>query len=268
MEMLNSLIDLCIKAGGKIILALLVFIIGRIVIGKLLKMVSSAKGLDKVDPSVRSFTMNMVKVVLYIILVVSIISILGVPMASVITVLASAGVAVGMALQGALGNLAGGIMIMIFRPFNVGDYVAATGEEGVVKEIALFYTILTTTDNKTVTIPNGTLMNANVINYTKEPKRRVDLTFSCAKGEDIRKIQDIMIDVMNKNELVHKDPAPFARISGGTNEAMEFTVRAWTDTANYWETYFQLIQQIAEALGAAGVQAPAVRVITEEKGVQ
>ena len=268
MNVLNSLIDLCVNAGGKVVLALLVFIIGRIIINKLLKALRSSKGLEKMDPSVRSFTLNLVKALLYVILVVSIISVLGVPMASVITVLASAGIAVGMALQGALGNLAGGIMIMIFRPFNVGDYVSATGEEGVVKEIALFYTILTTVDNKTVTIPNGSLMNANVVNYTKEPCRRVDLTFSCAKSENIQKVQDIMIDVMNRNALVHKDPAPFAQISGGTNEAMEFTVRAWTDTANYWDTYFQLIQQIAEALGAAGVQAPAVRVITEEKAGQ
>ena len=265
MELFNSLADLCVKAGGKIVLALLVFIIGRIIIGKILKVVGSAKGLSKMDPTVRSFTMNFVKVALYLILVISIISVLGVPMASVITVLASAGVAVGLALQGALSNLAGGIMLLIFRPFNVGDYVSAAGEEGVVKTIALFYTVLTTVDNKTVTIPNGSLMNANVTNFTSAPSRRVDLTFSCAKSENIQKVQDIMLDVMNKNELVYKDPAPFAKISGGTNESMEFTVRAWTDTANYWDTYFQLIQQIAEALGAAGVQAPAVRVITEEK---
>lgn len=268
MEMINSLTNLCVNAGGKVVLALLVFIIGRIIIGKLLKIISTAKGLDKMDPSVRTFTMNFAKIALYVILVVSIISVLGVPMASVITVLASAGVAVGLALQGALGNLAGGIMIMIFRPFNVGDYISAAGEEGVVREIALFYTVLTTVDNKTVTIPNGSLMNANVVNFTREATRRVDLTFSCAKSENIQKVQNIMIGVMNKNALVLKDPAPFAQISGGTNEAMEFTVRAWTETANYWDTYFQLIQQIAEALGEAGVQAPAVRVITEAKAGQ
>ena len=264
-NIIKGLQDLCVNAGGKIVLALLVFIIGRIIIGKLVDMVRRGKAFEKMDPTVRSFMTNFVNVALYVILVISIISVLGVPMASVITVLASAGVAVGLALQGALSNLAGGIMLLVFRPFNVGDYVNAAGEEGVVKEIALLYTVLTTTDNKRIIVPNGSLMNANVTNFSAEETRRVDLTFSCAKGEDIQKVQDIMISVMNRNEKLLKDPAPFAQISGGTNEAMEFTVRAWCATADYWDVYFGLIQKIAEALGAAGVQAPAVRVITETK---
>jgi small conductance mechanosensitive channel len=242
-----------------------VFIIGRIIIGKLVSLVKRGRALNKMDPTVRSFLTNFVNVGLYVVLVISIISVLGVPMASVITVLASAGVAVGLALQGALSNLAGGIMLLIFRPFNVGDYVKAAGEEGVVKEIALLYTVLTTVDNKRVIVPNGSLMNANVTNFSAEPTRRVDLTFSCAKSENIQKVQDIMVGVMNANDKVMKTPAPFAQISGGTNEAMEFTVRAWCATEQYWDVYFELIQQTAEALGAAGVQAPAVRVITETK---
>ena len=186
-------------------------------------------------------------------------------MTSVITVLASCGVAVGLALQGALSNIAGGIMLMFFRPFNIGDYVSASGGEGVVKEITLFYTTLLTIDNKRITIPNGSLMNANIVNFTVEDKRRVDLVFSCAKGEDIDKVQDVMKAVMNANEKVEKDPAPFAQISGGTNEAMEFTVRAWCSSADYWDVYFALNHDITKALGEAGVKAQAVRVITENK---
>ena len=263
-EFTAKAVDILTAAGSKIILALIVLIIGRIIIGRILSIVSKSKAVKKLDPYVRTFVNSFVKILLYVILIVSIISILGVPMASVITVLASAGVAVGLALQGALSNLAGGIMLMIFRPFGVGDYVAAAGEEGVVKEITLFYTVITTTDNKRITIPNGSLMNANVTNFSAEDTRRVDLTFSCAKGENIETLQQIMIDTMKKNSKVLNDPAPFAKLSGGTNESMEFTVRAWTESENYWDVYFGLTQQITEALGAAGVKAPAIRVINEK----
>ena len=263
-EFLNKAVDIATTAGSKILLALVVFIIGRIIIGKLLKVISASKLGSKSDPTVRSFLMNFLKILLYVILVVSIVGILGIPMASIVTVLASAGVAVGLALQGALGNLAGGIMLLIFRPFNVGDYIEAGGVEGVVKEITLFYTVITTIDNKIITIPNGTLMNANVTNYTSEPKRRVDLVFSCGKGEDVAKIQDVMVKVMEADPLIDKDPAPFARLSGGTNEAMEFTVRAWTDTGKYWDAYFNLTQEITEALGREGVKAPGVRIVTDK----
>lgn len=261
---LNKGIEILTTAGSKIILALLVLIIGRIIIGKIVNLLEKGKNFKKLDPTVSAFTVNFVKYALYIILVIAIISVLGVPMASVITVLASAGVAVGLALQGALSNLAGGIMILIFRPFNVGDFIIAAGEQGVVSDISMMYTKLLTTDNKKVTIPNGSLMGANVSNCSSEPTRRVDLTFSCAKGEDIQKIRSIMIEVMNSNPLVLSDPEPFARLSGGTNESMEFTTRAWTESANYWEVYFGLINDITTALGAAGIKAPATRVITEQ----
>ena len=257
----NKAIEIATDAGSKILLALLIFIIGRIIIGKILKIIDKSSFTQKMEPTVKSFLHSFIKIGLYVILVISIINVLGVPMASVITVLASAGVAVGLALQGALTNLAGGILIMLLRPFKVGDYVASAGEEGVVKEITLFYTTLLTVDNRRVIIPNGTLMNANVTNFSAEETRRVDLVFSCGKGENVQKVQDLMIGVMKKNSLVLKNPALFAQLSGGTNEAMEFTVRAWAKTADYWDTYFQLTQQVTEALGEAGVKAPAVRII-------
>lgn len=261
----NQAVDICTSAGSKIILALLIFIVGKIIIKKLLGILHKASVFNKLEPTVRSFTANFVQIGLYVILIISIISVLGVPMASVITVLASAGVAVGLALQGALSNLAGGIMLMLFHPFYVGEYVSAAQEEGTVKEITLFYTVIITVDNRRITIPNGSLMNANVTNFSAEATRRVDLVFSCAKGENIQKIQKLMKEVMNQNPKVLSDPQPFAQLSGGSNESMEFTVRAWTYNANYWDVYFELTQQIAEAMGAAGVQAPAVRVITDTK---
>lgn len=219
--------------------------------------------MDEIEGTVRTYILSFLKAGLYAILVISIISIMGVPMASVVAVLASAGVAVGLALQGALSNLAGGIMLMIFKPFHQGDYVSVAGVEGVVKEVTLFYTIILTVDNKRITVPNGSLMNANIADYSAEELRRVDLQFACAKSEAPAKIQDLMIAVMKANSKVLSDPEPFARISGGTNEAMEFSVRAWCKSDDYWDVYFDLTQKITETMAENGVKAPAVRITSE-----
>lgn len=262
--MLENIGRLCTTVVGKILLALVVYLVGRFIINKLTGLVRKSKGLEKLDPNVRSFTLSAVKWGLYILLIVSIVAILGVPMASVVAILGAAGAAIALGLQGSLANLAGGIMLLIFKPFKIGDYVEAAGVSGVVKEINLFYTILNTLDNCRVNVPNGALMNATVTDYSAEPTRRVDLSFGCAKGEEPAKIQALMQEVMAADPRVKKDPAPFARLSGGTNEAMQFTVRAWCDSAEYWNVYFDLTQAITEKLGEAGVQAPAVRIVSEK----
>ena len=263
---ISSLANLATTVGSKIIFAVIVFIVGKIVIGAVLKLLGKSSLLGKTDASVKSFATSFVKIALYALLIVSVIGILGVPMASIVAALASAGVAIGLALQGALSNLAGGIMLIIFKPFKLGDFVEASGVSGVVKEITLFYTVIVTLDNKHVTVPNGNLMNANITDYSTEEFRRVDLEFSCAKSEDPAKVQSIMVKAMEGNAKVLTSPdKPFARVSGGTNEAMNFTVRAWCKNADYWTVYFDLTQSIIEALGAAGVQAPAVRILTESK---
>ena len=262
--MLQTIAALCTTVVGRILLALLVYIVGKAIIGKLLQIASRIKGIEALDPNVRTFTVSAIKWTLYLVLVVSIIAILGVPMASVITVLGTAGAAVALGLQGSLANLAGGIMLVIFKPFKVGDYVETSGVQGVVHSINLFYTVLITLDNKRITVPNGTLMNANVIDYSAEDTRRVDLTFLTARSEEPARIQALMQEVMAANDKVLSDPAPFAQISGGTNEALEFTVRAWCQTGDYWDVYFALIQAISEKLGANSVQSPAVRVISDK----
>lgn len=261
---MEAITNLCTTVVGKVLLAIVVWFVGKFIVNKLLGLVGKIKVLDKIEPNTRTFVLSALKWLLYIILVVSIVAILGVPMASVITVLGTAGAAIALSLQGSLSNLAGGIMLVIFRPFKVGDFVEASGVTGTVKEITLFYTVLNTVDNCRINVPNGALMNANVIDYSAEATRRVDLTFASAKSENPKKIQDLMLDVMGQNEKVLKDPAPFARISGGTNEAMQFTVRAWCKTEDYWDVYFDLTQAITEKLGENGVQAPAVRVISEK----
>lgn len=261
---MEALANLCTTVVGKVLLAIVVWFVGKFIVSKIMGLVGKIKVLEKVEPNTRTFVLSALKWLLYVVLVVSIVAILGVPMASVITVLGTAGAAIALSLQGSLSNLAGGIMLVIFRPFKVGDFVEASGVTGTVKEITLFYTVLNTVDNCRINVPNGALMNANIIDYSAEETRRVDLTFASAKSEDPQKIQSLMLEVMEQNEKVLKDPAPFARISGGTNEAMQFTVRAWCKTADYWDVYFDLTQAITEKLGENGVQAPAVRVISEK----
>ena len=261
---MEALANLCTTVVGKVLLAIVVWFVGKFIVSKIMGLVGKIKVLEKVEPNTRTFVLSALKWLLYVVLVVSIVAILGVPMASVITVLGTAGAAIALSLQGSLSNLAGGIMLVIFRPFKVGDFVEASGVTGTVKEITLFYTVLNTVDNCRINVPNGALMNANIIDYSAEETRRVDLTFASAKSEDPQKIQSLMLEVMDQNEKVLKDPAPFARISGGTNEAMQFTVRAWCKTADYWDVYFDLTQAITEKLGENGVQAPTVRVISEK----
>ena len=251
---------------GKLAFALVVWLVGKWAVGKIVGLLEKSKGFARLEGTVRTFALSFVKIGLYVLLGISIIGILGVETSSIVAVLASAGVTVGLALQGALSNLAGGIMLLVFKPFRIGDYVDAAGVSGVVKEVTLFYTVIITVDNKHITVPNGTLMNANVVNYSTEDLRRVDLTFSCAKGESPARIQEIMQEVMAGNDKILDAPAaPFARLSGGTNESMEFTVRAWCHNDDYWDIYFDLTQKITEALGAAGVKAPAFRVVSAEK---
>ena len=256
--------EMLASAGVSIVTAILVAVIGMIIIKAIMKVLRKLKGFEKLDQTTTRFILNCIKWVLYVMLIIAVIGMLGVPMAEVIAVLASAGVAVGLALQGALSNLAGGILLMILRPFKVGDYVEAGGASGFVQSINLFYTVVLTIDNKRITVPNGNLMNANVTNYTAEDKRRVDLVFACAKSEKPAEIQQCILDAVAGSKYALTDPAPFARISGGTNEAMEFTVRVWCKTEDYWDLYFELNQIIVEAFGAKGVQAPALRVLNEK----
>lgn len=245
------------------LLALVVWIIGSFVIKKVLKLLQKNRKFQSLEGTFRSFMLSFVKIAMYAVLIVSVVGILGVETASIVAALASAGVAVGLALQGALSNLAGGIMLVVFKPFKQGDYIDAAGASGTVTDVTLFYTVLTTPDNKRITIPNGSLMNANVVDYSAEEFRRVDLSFSCAKSENPANIRSIILKAIAENDKVLDTPAaPFAMLSGGTKESMDFTVRVWVKNADYWDVYFDLTDKITTAFGEAGVQAPAVRVIS------
>ena len=257
---LDKLLDICTEAGVRILVALLIYIVGRFIISKLMKLIDRMHSVSKLDKTAQDYISNIIRAVLYVVLVVAIIGELGVPMASVITVIASAGVAVGMAMQGSLGNLAGGIMLLIFRPFNVGDYIIAGGEEGTVKSISTFYTVLTTADNKIVSIPNGTLMNSNITNCSTENLRRVDLSFNIAGSEPVKKVQATIMKVVVATDKAMADPAPIVQPLTGIPGGLEYTVRVWCRTSEYWDVYFELMREIPAALNAAEISGPSTPV--------
>ncbi|MBO5938133.1 MAG: mechanosensitive ion channel [Clostridia bacterium] len=253
---LNKLAELCVSFGGKLLAAILVLIIGTIAIKLVMKVLRKKKLGKHEDPTVHRFLLNIIKTALYILLVVTIIAILGVPMASMVAAIASAGVAIGLALQGSLSNLAGGIMILIFRPFKLDDFIEASGFSGTVVDIGIFYTTLRTADNKSITIPNGALMNDKVINYSVHKTRRLDFSFNVAYGSDVDKIKSILLEEAAKHELTLKDPAPFARLSKQSDHSLTFTLRVWVESANYWTLNFDLLEAINARFAAEGIEIP------------
>ncbi len=267
-ELIKTIIDMATTYGGKIILALVVLIVGRIVIRSLNK--AAAKGIDKtsLDPTVNSLLKKFINILLYVILIISIIQILGVPMASVIAVLASCGLAIGLALQGALSNVAGGIMILITKPFKVGDFVEAAGGTGVVKDLSLLYTTITTTDNKRIVIPNGSMMNAVVTNYSAEPTRRVDISYKITNDIDVEFVKKVLVDAEAATPGVLSDPAPFARLVNVDDDTYIFQTKAWCDSSQYWPVYFDVIENCSKALRENGIDDPeariAVRMVKED----
>ena len=247
---------------GKFFLALIVFLIGRFVIKKLGQFLPKTPISGKIDPTVRHFFFKTIILCLYLILGISCVSILGIPIASIITLLDSAGVAVGLALQGSLSNLAGGIMLLLFRPFRVGNYIKTGTEEGIVQEISIFYTIILSADNKRISIPNGTLMNANIINYSAERFRRVDLVYQLSRDEDVEKIKGYLNSCIQGDELVRKHPEPFVGLSAVGRDYLEFSIRLWVDTESYWTLYNRVNEKVAIKLAKENVLFPSTAIKT------
>ena len=250
---LNWLIGVAQNVGLKLLAAILTWIIGSIIIKLIIKIFPNGKKFDKMDQTVKSFLNSFVSIGLWVILIVCIVAILGVPMASVIAAIASCGVAIGLAMQGSLSNLAGGIMLLLFRPFSVGEFIETSGVSGTVREIGIFYTLLITGDNKHVTIPNGTMMNNTVINYSREDIRRVDMEFGITYESDSEKACEIAKRVAAAHSLVTDAKPVFARVTNLADSAVIVTVRAWTESANFWSVKFDLITEIRKALEAEGV---------------
>ena len=259
-KVLGRLTDGAIDIGFKLVLAVLIYVIGRFLINRLIMGISKLRSFRSIDPTAEGYITTFIKAALYVVLIVSIVALLGVPMSSVIAAIASAGIAIGMALQGALGNIAGGIMLLIFRPFSVGDYISTGTEEGTVRSISLVYTVLTTIDNRRISIPNGSLMNSSISNASAEPLRRVDINFDIAGSEPADKVEEVMMGVIARSEKAIDKPAPqvlpVASVPGG----LTYTVRVWTKTADYWDVHGDLMKGIPAALNEAGIERPSTPV--------
>lgn len=249
-------IDLATEYGIKIIGAILIWIIGSWIIKKILKATRKIMTKSNYDESLQKFLINLLSWGLKIMLVITLLGTLGVPTTSFAAIIAAAGLAVGLALQGSLGDFAGGVLIMIFKPFKIGDLIEAQGEVGVVKQIEIFTTKITGLSNREIIVPNGALSNGNIINYTTEGTRRVDLTFGVGYDSDIKKTKDVLMNVLTSHPKVLKDPAPTVNVSELADSSVNFAVRPWANAEDYWAVYFGITEDVKEALDKAGIEIP------------
>lgn len=255
-ELINKGIDLGVEAGKSIIIAIIIYFVGKGLISLINRMLVGMMVRKNIDPAIQSFTKSLVNILLMVLLVISVVSALGVNTTSFAALLASAGVAVGMALSGNLQNLAGGIVILLFRPFRVGDYIEAQGTGGTVTEIQIFHTILTTADNKKIYLPNGALSSGNITNYSKEPLRRVDFTVGVEYGEDIDKVRKALSDIFSMDERVLQEPAPVIVLGSLADSSVNMSVRVWVKSENYWSVYFETNEKIYNEFNRLGINFP------------
>lgn len=256
MEYIEKLWSLILEFSPQILIALGILIVGLLVIRVLTKLSRKAMAKSGVDVTLQKFLSNLVGWTLKILLFIVVISKLGVETTSFAAILAAAGLAVGLALQGSLSNFAGGVLIMIFKPIKIGDLIEAQGEKGVVKEIEIFTTKLKGLSNKEIIIPNGSLSNGTIVNYTTEGTRRVDLVFGVGYDSDIKKAKEVLLNVLTSHPLVLQDPAPTVNVKELADSSVNFAVRPWCKTEDYSTVYFEVTENTKEALDAAGIEIP------------
>lgn len=253
---LHTLLTQASHLGLAILKAAIIFIVGRFVICMVNKLVRKMLNKREIDPAVRSFTGSLVNVVLTILLIVSVVGALGVQTTSFAALLASAGVAIGMALSGNLSNFAGGLIILVFRPYKVGDYIESQGVSGSVKEVQIFHTVLNTPDNKVIYIPNGSLSSGVVTNYSYQTTRRVEWTFGVDYGTDYEKVRQTLATVLARETRILPDPAPLIALNQLADSSVNFVVRVWVKSEDYWDVYFDINRNVYETFNAQGINFP------------
>ena len=255
-QLLEKLLDLSITAGKHILAAAVVFFLGRIVVRFLTNLFAKMLSRRKIDVGVQSFLRSAVNILLTVLLVVSVIGALGISTTSFAALLASAGVAIGMALSGNLQNFAGGLIILLFKPYKVGDWIEAQGVQGRVTEIQIFHTILTMVDNKVVYIPNGSMSTAVVINYTRNETRRVEWTIGVDYGEDVERVRAAIRGVVDADARILADPAPFVAVGALADSSVNIVVRVWTRQEDYWAVFHETYQKIYAEFNRQGIDFP------------
>lgn len=255
-QVIQQVITFCVDAGKSILLAAVIFIAGRFLISVINRLVAQMMERRKIDATIQSFLRSFINILLTILLLISVVSALGVNTTSFAALLASAGVAVGMALSGNLQNLAGGLIILLFKPYKVGDYVDAQGVSGSVKEIQIFHTVLVTPDNKIIYVPNGSLSSGSVTNYSLSQLRRVDWTVGVEYGTEIEKVRQTVLDLIKKDGRILTEPAPFIALSALADSSVNITIRVWVKNEDYWGVFFDMNQNIYEVFNREGISFP------------
>ena len=253
---LTKMIDLGISVGSKILLAIVVFIVGRWIVRRLNKLLAKILEKRHVEASLSTFVKSLVNITLTLLLIIVVIGVLGIETSSFIALFASAGVAIGMALSGTLQNFAGGVMILLFKPFKVGDTIEAQGQSGTVREIQIFNTILATPDNKIIIIPNGGLSTGLMKNYSREATRRVDWEFGIAYGDDYTKAKAVIARLLDADGRVLKDPAYFIALTSLGESSVNIVVRAWVNAGDYWGVYFDMNEKVYKTFAEENLNIP------------
>lgn len=252
----SELLDKGIEYGTNLVIAIAVLIIGMIIVKRITKTVSKVLYKRDFDKALQGFLVSLVSVSMKVLVVLTALSQLGVEMTSFIALLGAAGLAIGMAFSGTLGNFAGGVMLLIFRPYKIGDYIEAQGETGVVQQIQIFNTILLTVDNKTVIVPNGTMANGNITNYTEQKKRRVDFTVGIAYGDDYERAKSVLERFIAEDDKILKDEPNFIGLGTLADSSVNITLRVWSKTEDYWDVYFRMNERIYKEFGKEGLNIP------------
>ena len=252
----DEVVDWCKNTGLRIIIGLILLFILIKLTNKLARHIRNRMVKGGAEKTITSVVYQVISIGFKVVWLLLFLGFIGVETASVGTIIASLGVAVGLAVQGSLSNLAGGIMILVTRPFRVGDFITAQGQSGTVEDIRFFYTHLVTTDNKAIMIPNGTLASGVIVNVNAKPERRVDEVFSISYEADYTKACKLITEIINKNELVLKDKDIFVRMSEHADSAINITVRVWTKTSDYWNVHFYLLEEVKKAFDKNNIEIP------------
>ena len=252
----NQLSDLLSSFGISLFIALSILIIGRQVIKILIKVISTALERSNTEDTVRIFVTNLLNTLLMIVVFIAAINQLGIQTTSIIAVLGAAGLAIGLALQGSLSNFAAGILIVIYRPYKVGDYIQADNHLGTVDDIQIFSTVLKTPDNKLVIVPNGSIMNGSIVNFSNQDKRRVDIIASCSYEDDIDKVKSVLADILSKDDRILNEPKPRIAVSELADSSVNFIVRPWVKNSDYIDVYYSLLEEIKKRFDQEGIAIP------------
>ncbi|XOV87159.1 MAG: mechanosensitive ion channel family protein [Pseudomonadota bacterium] len=249
-------VEMGMQYAPQLILAIVTLIIGLWVINKFTAGLGKAFEKSGMEPTLQKFIHNLLSVGLKALLLISVASMVGIETTSFIAVLGAAGLAVGLALQGSLANFAGGVLILLFRPYRVGDFIDTNGQMGVVKEIGIIHTTMTTGDNKTIILPNGPVSNGTIVNYSTQATRRVDIVFGIGYGDDLKKAKEVLLGLIEADERILKDPEPLVVISSLGDSSVNITTRSWVNAADYWGVFFDLTENAKLAFDAAGISIP------------